>query len=163
MQSGTRPLLVVVGWIIAASVATTVGLLAVGAVGASVIGTQPSALSQEQVERALTRGSQSTSPQPEATAPQPKATAPTTPEGVSRVLATPGGTIIARCHNGDATLLSWSPAQGFNVEEIHAGPARTATLFFDTGRTQLQVRVTCDTGVPTSRTTAHTDHDNDHD
>jgi hypothetical protein len=154
MQRGARPLLVIVGWLIAASAATTVGVLAVRAVGASVVHATTSPLSQDQVESALTRGTQA-SPQQSTTTPS------VTPGGVSRVLATPGGTIIARCLNGDATLLSWSPAQNYADEEIHAGPAPTATIIFETEGTEMHVRVGCPAGVPTAHITIQADPDND--
>ena len=143
----TRPLLAIGGWVLAAAAATAVGLAATGAIGTGITGTTATPLSEQQVDRALTRVSPAPVPSP-----QPTPTARATPGGVTRVLDTPGGTIIARCRAGQATLLSWSPAQGYDSEHIRPGPAPTATLTFDGPDTETRVRVTCPTGTPTAHT-----------
>jgi hypothetical protein len=142
-----RPLLAIGGWILAAAAATAVGLLATGAIGTGITGTTATPLSEQQVDRALARATPAPVPS------QPTPTARATPGAVTRVLDTPGGTVIARCRGGQATLLSWSPAQGYDSEHIRPGPAPTTTLTFDGPDTETQVRVTCPAGTPTAHTT----------
>ena len=144
----TRPLLAIGGWLLAAAAATAVGLLATGAIGTGITGTTATPLSEQQVDRALAHAT------PTAPSPQPTPTAhATTAAGVTRALDTPGGTIIARCRAGQATLVSWSPAQGYDSEHIRPGPAPTATLTFDGPDTETRVRVNCPVGIPTAHTT----------
>lgn len=157
MRGRRRMWLAATGWLIAAAAATTVGVVAVGAVGSSVVGTSTKPLTQQQIDRALGEASQSPSAQPPTAAPS------TTPGGITRGLTTQGGTLIARCRAGQATLVSWSPAQGYQAEDIHAGPAATATLTFETENREIQVRVTCPAGIPTARTITRSDQDPDHD
>lgn len=155
-QRQARPLLAVAGWLGAAAVATAIGLVATGTIGTSITGTTTTPLSQQQVDRALARSS----PAPSR---QPAVTPPAAPGGVTRVLDTPGGTIIARCHTGQATLRSWSPAQGYDAENITAGPAPIAAITFEAENTEIQVRVNCPAGIPTARITTRPDADHDHD
>lgn len=154
----TRPLLAVLGWLLAATAATTIGVLAIRAAGAGVVGTTTAALTQEQVAQALARSTPATSPSG-----QPAPTTSAGPQGVSRVLATPGGTIIARCTNGQASLQSWSPAQGYETEDVTPGPALTAGLTFETHDSELLVHISCATGTPTATTSTQPDRDNDND
>lgn len=147
MRRHARSLLAVVGWLAAAGAATTIGVVAVGAIGSSIAGTTISPLSQQQVDRALALSSQTASR-------QPTVTSPTSPGGVTRAIGTPGGTIIARCLAGKATLMSWSPAQGYEGGEIHRGPAVTAAVTFETNDTGIRVRIDCSAGVPTARISA---------
>jgi hypothetical protein len=146
MEDRTRFLLAVAGWLTAAAAAITIGVAATGAIGTSIVGTTTPALSQQQVDRALARSSQ-------IPARQPTASPPTAPEGITRALGTPGGTIIARCLTGQATLVAWSPAQGYDSEGVHAGPVPAAALTFETENTDIRVRVDCPAGIPTARIT----------
>jgi hypothetical protein len=155
----TRSLAAIGGWLLAAAAATAVGLLATGAIGTGITGTSTAPLSEQQVARALARGTPAPAPSP-----QPTPTARATPAGeVTRVLDTPGGTVIARCRAGQATLISWSPAQGYDSEHIRPGPAPTASLTFDGPDTATRVRVTCPAGIPTAHTTTGPDADTDND
>lgn len=156
MRSRGRMWLAAAGWLVAAAAATTVGVVAVGAVGSSVVGTSTKPLSQQQIDRALASSSQAPSP-------PPTSSPPAGPGGITRALTTQGGTLIARCLAGQATLVSWSPAQGYQAENIQAGPTATATLTFETENREIQVRVTCPAGIPTARTITRSDQDPDHD
>jgi hypothetical protein len=40
------------------------------------------------------------------------------------------GTVVASCSNGTVTLLTWSPALGYRVNEVHRGPSREAQITF---------------------------------
>lgn len=44
---------------------------------------------------------------------------------------TDGGTVVASCTNGAAHLDSWSPAPGFDSDDVHRGPATVASIEFE--------------------------------
>lgn len=71
--------------------------------------------------------------------------------------------MIARCVGGQAAMLSWSPAQGFEVEDVAAGPATTVTLTFEADTTEIGVRVDCQNQIPTVHVTTRADSDSDSD
>lgn len=139
VSARTRSALAVAGWIAAAAVATTVGVVAVSAIGTDIVGETARPLSHDEVTRALATA------RPAAT---PTASAGSG-AGVTKVLGTPGGTIVARCADGVVTLVSWSPAQGFEADDVHADGRREATLKFESDNREVRVRVDCRVGVPT--------------
>lgn len=149
-----RSVLAVAGWLAAAAGATTVGVVALGAVGSGIVGTAATPMTRDQVAGELAQASQASSP-------QRTATSPATPGGVPRAIGVPGGIIIARCSAGQVTLGSWSPAQGYETDDVRRGPARAATMTFETEDTENDVRVTCRAGVPMAHTTTEADHDHD--
>jgi hypothetical protein len=57
--------------------------------------------------------------------------------------------VVARCVAGKAELLSWSPAQGFEADDIRRGPALSAGLEFESDRIEIKISVDCRTAVPT--------------
>ncbi|GAB2461612.1 hypothetical protein GCM10027187_32010 [Streptosporangium sandarakinum] len=76
----------------------------------------------------------------------PAPTAPTaagSPPGHSRLIATAGGNVIARCDGGLVTLRSWSPAQGFHVDKVDRGPDRRARVEFESESGEVKVEVRC--------------------
>jgi hypothetical protein len=154
MGSRGHFLLAVASWLVAATAATSVGVVAGGAAGTSIVGAPVSPLSNEQVNRALAGSSPTPSRQPTTT---PSATV----SGITRVLGTAGGTVIARCLTGQATLMSWSPAQGYEAKNILAGPGMTVGLTFEDGDTAIGVRVGCRAGVPTAHITTEPGHESD--
>lgn len=68
--------------------------------------------------------------------------------GVSRLLTSPGGTAEARCGTGGAYLVYWSPAQGFEADDVSRGPATVASVKFNGASWGVLLRVTCSSGVP---------------
>src|SRR5439155_12282407 len=80
---------------------------------------------------------------PPATAPpaEPPTVSPTASAGgvpvsprPDRVLTSTGGTVVARCVDGGAYLVSWSPAQGYRAEEVRRGRAAVARVSFAASR-----------------------------
>ncbi|MFF0306391.1 hypothetical protein ACFYSC_03130 [Streptosporangium sp. NPDC004379] len=63
--------------------------------------------------------------------------------GRSRLIATAGGNVIARCDGGLVTLRSWSPAQGFHVDKVDRGPDRRARVEFESESGEVKVEVRC--------------------
>jgi serine/threonine-protein kinase len=73
--------------------------------------------------------------------------------GKAHSLGSPGGTLIARCDRANAYLVSWSPAQGREVEDHLRGPARSTMVTFEGDNDsnddrQVTVTVTCRSGQP---------------
>lgn len=141
------PATVIGGWLSAAAVATAVTVLAVNAIGASIATQGPQPLTSAQVAQALKAAGPATEVASPAPSLSPTPSAPGQATG-TRVLSTSGGTIVARCSGGRVTLLSWSPAQGYEADDVRRGPATHADLEFKSAGVELEVRVTCQGGSP---------------
>ncbi|GAA2760844.1 hypothetical protein GCM10009872_62050 [Actinopolymorpha rutila] len=139
-------MLAVVGWLATAAGAATMGTFVVDAASSGILGGANDALSQDQVARALAAATATANPTVPSTT---SASAPG--QGTTRALGTPGGSVIARCSDDQATLISWSPAQGYDTDDVWRGPATTARLTFENDRTDVHVQVTCRAGVPAAR------------
>ena len=178
-----RVVLVAVGWLATAGAAAAGATVALNTIGAGLLGSGSRPLTQSDVRRDLGAGGNATgtspgstpspsdvpvptaepsrsSPPPPKSGPvtaQPTGTGTTTPppqpDAVTRVLATRGGTIVARCASGLVTLQSWSPAQGYSADHVVRGPATVASIRFDPGSGRaVRVTVTCHDGVPEATT-----------
>jgi hypothetical protein len=66
-----------------------------------------------------------------------------------RRLSDPGGDAVAQCQGGLAYLVSWSPAQDFQVGYTQRGPSHVATVVFVGATRSWPLRVACVGGVPT--------------
>jgi hypothetical protein len=66
-----------------------------------------------------------------------------------RRLGNPGGEAVAQCRAGQAYLVSWSPAQDFQVGYTQRGPSHVATVVFVGAARSWPLRVACVGGVPT--------------
>jgi hypothetical protein len=148
-----RVLLGAAAWLAVAATATAAGVAAIGALEDGITGSRTPPLDREAVQRALNRTGAAV------------ATVPTSPpsagEGVTRVLGSGGGTVTARCAGGRVTLLSWTPAQGFRADDPVRGPAKAASLKFESNTREYRVTVTCDGREPkisTSRDDRHHGH-----
>ncbi|MHA6805348.1 hypothetical protein [Salinifilum ghardaiensis] len=137
-----RTALAVVGWLAAAAVAVAVGLVAVSALGRGILAPGPPMTDPSEVEAELAR-------------PAPPAQADPAPEGPSdrpqerHVERTPGGTVVAGCDEaGQASLLSWSPAQGFQADDVQDDPADEAEITFESDERDVDVSVQCQEGKP---------------
>jgi hypothetical protein len=68
-----------------------------------------------------------------------------------KVIRTAGGTVIASCVGGMVTLRSWSPAQGYSVDDADPGPRQEAKVEFDADADEgedVEVRIACSGGEP---------------
>ncbi|MEU4425132.1 protein kinase [Actinoplanes sp. NPDC024001] len=63
------------------------------------------------------------------------------PEG--RRLESPGGSVLARCADGKAELISWEPRPGFTVEQVDPGPALAPAVVFRGPVARYRMTVTC--------------------
>jgi hypothetical protein len=87
--------------------------------------------------------SPSRSPHPSATAGARKGT-----------FSSAGGSALASCASGNATLTRWIPAPGYGVDGFVQGPARTAWVKFKADGSEITVTVTCLAGKPHFTTSA---------
>lgn len=134
----------VAAWVAAVAVALAVGLSAVGAIGSGLLGPGPQPLTPAEVDARLA----ATDPAEPAVAapPQPPAAAPVDPATAPDVVATEGGTILARCTGDVADVVSATPAQGFRVQtESEDGGPRVR---FRAGKTRIEVHLSCAGGRP---------------
>lgn len=170
----SRTAIGLLGWVVAAAAAVTAGIFAVGAIGSGISGSTTSPLSNQAVAKALAQTTaRSPSPEPPATRattsprgsePEP-GRSPTDPTGSrgssdrseppsrsragnTRVLNVRGGSIVASCDNGLATLQSWTPEQGYEADGIHRGPESVARIEFKSDAAETKVGVACRGGIP---------------
>ena len=107
----TRLVAGVAAWAAALGAALAVGLTAVGAIGAGLLGAEQQPLTPAEVDARLA------SAEPGAPAPQTAAPEVLAPEVVApEVIATAGGTVLARCTADVPEVVSATPAQGFRVQ-----------------------------------------------
>jgi hypothetical protein len=142
-----RRLIITAGWLAAAILAVLVGLVAISVIGDGITSPLTRPLSQAQVERELAGAS------PAATvAPAPATSAPETP----RSFRTAGGTVVARCDGGRATIVSMAPAQGFSVHERDGDEGEFRGVRDDHDR--VKVEVTCRGGTPSAEVREESGH-----
>ncbi|MER5620588.1 hypothetical protein ABT061_06025 [Streptosporangium sp. NPDC002544] len=165
--------LVVAGWLVTGLLAIGVGVAVIDRLSEPLTDTGLQPLSAAEVDEALALASSLPGGPPTAvptsaptagvtsdpaesasestvaeSAPQPTVTvtttaAPVAEPGESRVITTAGGRVIARCKDGLVTLRSWSPAQGFQTDDVERGPADRARVEFESEETEVKVEVTC--------------------
>jgi hypothetical protein len=161
-----RVVFAVTGWLLAAAVAVVVGLLAVSLLGSGVTSGQVQPLSRQAVNRALARATQPSSAPPEpprsgsSSPPASPARSPSPPSGTNQIVrafGTPGGSIIARCAGSTVYLVSWSPRQGFEIDDHVRGPAPTAFIKFEAENFDVYTTVSCQQGGPVAHSA--TEHD----
>jgi len=88
-------------------------------------------------------------PAPSATAAAPAA-APAVPAAspsAGTILTSLGGSVLAECRSAGAYLVSWSPVQGYQADDVTRGPAATARVVFESGANTVTVTVTCPHGA----------------
>ncbi|GIE31819.1 hypothetical protein Ait01nite_048640 [Actinoplanes italicus] len=135
---GRLPLVIAIGWIVAAFLAVTVGVVGIGLVGSGLLTSRTGEpVSENEVRRALEEiGEPSGSPSAEVT-PSPATTAET-----ARSVPTEGGIVVADCRR----ILSLSPAQGFEVHDQKADEGEFRAVG---GHRKVEVELTgCDRGMP---------------
>ena len=137
----TRVVAGVAAWAAAVGAALVVGLTAVGAIGAGLLGPDQQPLTPAEVDARLA------SAEPGAPAPQTAAPEVLAPEVVApEVIATAGGTVLARCTGDRPEVVAATPAQGFRVqtEDDDGGPR----VRFRDGGTRIEVNLRCVDGRP---------------
>jgi hypothetical protein len=80
--------------------------------------------------------------------------------GAGTVFSSPAGTVVAVCESAGAYLLSWSPAQGYAVQQVHRGPAPVAIVVFAATQ-EVTMKIDCRSGTPVNHTSGGGDNGND--
>jgi hypothetical protein len=84
---------------------------------------------------------------------------PTSSGAITRVLTTSGGSVVVQCSSatssGTVYLVSWSPAQGYRVDDVRRGPGQEASLDLEGTGGSLSITYGCDATGPTQ----HVEHD----
>lgn len=177
-SGGVRRLLSAALWVVFTLVAVATGLGAVSIVRTAVTGTTAAPLSADQVAAELAaqpaaptpdgRPDRTTEPpsRPGTASPTPSATSPTPsrsqaqPDVTVRTLASRGGTVVASCEAALVYLRSWSPAEGFVVDEVDRGPASEAEVRFTAAGedgVEVTMRLECSSGSPVAAVEVDTD------
>jgi len=165
-------------WLLGAVAATGGSLLAVSALGQGLAPAPSQQLTVAAVNRALaSEAAEATgpaapmppvkssatplAPRPKKGSPPPSATPATpaapAPQPATTVLTSAGGTLVAGCQPAGAYLVSWSPAQGYEVSGVSRGPAANAKVTFAGPRKLVTMVVSCSGGVPAAATTVSYD------
>ena len=102
---------------------------------------------------------------PAATSPgaSPAAPAPPAPRAPSATAAAPavpaaspsagtlfmslGGSVLAECRPAGAYLVSWSPVQGYQADDVTRGPVTTARVVFESNANSVTMKVSCPDGA----------------
>jgi hypothetical protein len=156
----------VLAWAAGASAAVVVGQVALSLIGEGLttgtvqpfggplLAAAPAAAPEPSASANVDQGTPGPDPTPSArpSTPAPAATArptPLSPEG--RLVSSDGGTVIARCVDGNAYLVSWSPGQNYRVDDVRRGPGPEASVKFISGGHVVAVALQCVNGVPQAR------------
>ena len=71
---------------------------------------------------------------------------------MTRVLTSSGGSVVAQCSAASSSatvyLVSWSPAQGYQVDEVRRGPAQHASIDYEGNNGSLSVTFGCSSTGP---------------
>jgi hypothetical protein len=171
-----RILIAVAAWLLGAATATGGCLLAVSLLGDGfgVTGSSGQQLTAAGVNGALAAAERQSASAPGATPsraaharpvtrrprtarPTPTPTSTPTPAQSTTPAGTPfssqGGTVVATCESAGAYLLTWSPAQGYQVDRYVQGPAAVASVRFWSNSLAVTMSISCQGGTPVSSTT----------
>ncbi|MGE0298597.1 hypothetical protein [Pseudonocardia sp.] len=139
-MSRQRGIAVAAAWVLAAVVATSLGLLAVGAIGDGLSGPVARPLSPDEVTAQLAAAR--TAAPAVAPGPAPPGTA------APQVVATAGGTVAARCVDGRPQVVAATPGQGFRVDDPGE---RRDEVTFESEALDVEVRLACRDGAPVAQ------------
>lgn len=164
-------------WLLGAGTATAGCLLAVSLLGQGIAASPGQQLTADAVNQALAREAHDASqaatttapppapappvtspaaspaapapPAPSATtaAPRPAASPSTASPAAGTVLTSPGGSVLAECRPAGAYLVSWSPVQGYQADDVIRGPATTARVVFESSANSVTMTVSCPGGT----------------
>jgi hypothetical protein len=162
-----RIFLAVGAWLLGTAAATGGSLVAVSLLGHSLEAPPTQQLTVGAVNRALASDGKEPSATPPASPaqrpgaglPTPAASPSATPgSAIGKLLISAGGSVLASCGPSGAYLISWSPQQGYQADEVVRGPASQASVAFLTGQTGVRMTVSCTGTVPSASISAvHSD------
>jgi len=158
------------GWLLGAATATFGSMLAVSQLAHGLLGPGTQQLSAADVQSDLA-SSQRAAATPEMS-PAPAARPDRRPARTTTVspAAGPSGTLLvsragsamASCESGLAYLQYWSPAQGYQADDVVRGPAARVRLVFERTGASLMMTVTCNGSQPADQLSAVIDDDGGH-
>jgi hypothetical protein len=66
-------------------------------------------------------------------------------------VVTRGGTVIVRCVQSGVYIVGWSPAPGYQTDDLRRGPAATVAISFESTTREVSINVSCEanTAQPT--------------
>ncbi|HEX4661604.1 MAG TPA: hypothetical protein VH307_29770 [Streptosporangiaceae bacterium] len=101
--------------------------------------------------RPVTRHPRTARPTPTSA---PTRTSTQSPPAPGTVLTSQAGTVVATCESAGAYLISWSPAQGYAVDQnqVVRGPTASASVVFRADRRTVTMKVSCPGGTPVAST-----------
>ncbi|MFC5002312.1 serine/threonine-protein kinase [Dactylosporangium cerinum] len=118
------------------------------------VGTGPTTAGGGPAGRGPTGGATHPVPQPTGGNPAPTTAPPTPGEPPSpqqRTLSSMGGSVLATCTTGDlAQLLSWEPAETYELVKVEAGPATRARISFKNPEHTVRMQIACRGGIPSA-------------
>jgi len=79
------------------------------------------------------------------------ATPSPSPAMTGKWLQSPDGSVLAVCQAAGAYLQLWVPAQGFQADDPHRGPAAVASVTFERLGSEVILRVSCVSGTPVAQ------------
>jgi hypothetical protein len=145
-------------WVVVAFTAIGVGTWALSLVGGEINDQAAAPLSSTDIDKGLNAdrvgqgGGHSSDPSPTGTAGRTGQGAAAA-ERPTRGLSTDGGSVRATCRGTSADLAyleTWNPALGYRVDGVLRGPARTASIVFESDvKDDLLLTVRCVNGMPT--------------
>ena len=154
---GVRILLGIGAWVLGVATATSGSLFAVERMGQHLIAQQSTQISIATVNADLVR--EHSEPAMSAPTTAPARTPPakvrhrarrhrSAPLPAAVLLESADGSAAARCQEGGAYLVYWSPQQGYEAQRVIRGPAAVAQVTFGNGYDGVVLQVTCRAGVP---------------
>lgn len=143
------------GWLCATLIATAVGIGAVSLLSEGLTNDSMTPLSADAVSKALATAAPAKPPPTSTPSSDTSTDTSMATTGPSQSLSSPGGAVVARCEGDLAYLVSWSPAQGWSVDDNQRGPAASTMIQFE-GDTDsnddldVTLTITCRSGSPVS-------------
>ena len=145
-----RTATVVAAWLGAVVAATVVGLTAVNAFGAAIVGPGQQVLDPAEVDARLAAAPAPAAPLPETTDPAPPAPTTTTATPQPEVINSRGGSVVARCDGARLAIVSIMPAQGFSQhggdgDDDNSGPGsgHDGRVRFESDELRIELQLSC--------------------
>jgi len=161
-----RVLLTFGAWLLGVAAATGGSLAAVSLIGQSIIGPETQQLTVSAVNRALADDRDTDQPPASPSPATSRSARPhrraarrprpgrTTTQPAGTLLSSAGGSVLAQCDAAGAYLISWSPQQGYEADDVVRGPAARAMVVFLAGSHGVRLAVTCAGSVPSASVSA---------
>ncbi|GGL05596.1 hypothetical protein Sme01_56620 [Sphaerisporangium melleum] len=149
------PLLATLGWLAAATFTTGTTTWAIALLGQGLSEPVVSPMSAAQLTQALATAT--AAPVPPATTSPEGSASPSATARSGRVFTTQGGTVVAACVAGRPTLQAWSPAQGYQVDDVEDRSGHLVSVEFESENTKIEVRITCAADLPSVTTRVERD------